>query len=55
MNNKDHLVGQLTTVNHEPIEEMEVDENEKIGKNSQEKVDANLLKLESILSKMREL
>ena len=34
---------------------MEVDLNDKFGENSQEKVDANLLKLESILSKMREL
>ena len=42
-------------VNHGPIEEMEVDENDKFGENNQEKVDANLLKLESILSEMREL
>ena len=34
---------------------MEVDENDKFGENNQEKVDANLLKLESILSEMREL
>ena len=33
----------------------EVDENDKFGENNQEKVDANLLKLESILSEMREL
>ena len=44
-----------TVVNHEPIEEMDTDENEIFVENRQEKVDANMLKLESILSKMREL
>ena len=37
------------------IEEMDIDENETFVENRQEKVEANMLKLESILSKMREL
>ena len=51
----ENIQNERPAVNHEPIEEMEVDENDKFGENSQEKVDANFLKLESILSKMREL
>ena len=32
-------------VNHEPIEEMDIDENETFVENRQEKVEANMLKL----------
>ena len=53
--NENIIQNERPAVNHGPIEEMEVDENDKFGENNQEKVDANLLKLESILSEMREL
>ena len=53
--NEDTFQNERPVVNHEPIEEMDVDENETFVENRQEKVDANLLKLESILIKMRDL